>query len=309
MMTAMLDDLRATWREAPSYQRLLVLASAALIGAGLVHVVVWLAQGAPSLAGPVTWRKPIEFGVSLGLTGVFLGWAMRWLPRRPRLGWSLAAVYAVPVWAEWGLITLQKYRGVPSHFNDSTGFDTAVFSGMGLMVMLLSLSAAGVLVWTLVEFRGSPSLALGWRSGIAMLVVGLGIGFWIIQNGNRVVDSSVLSSYDQASILGTAGSLKIAHAAALHALQVVPVLAWLAGFTALREQRRTQLVAIGAGGYAAIVVATVVQAQAGRSVLDPTALGLLLAVIGVAAVVGAYVVTLRALLVRRTRSADREAAE
>ncbi len=119
----------------------------------------------------------------------------------------------------------------------------------------------------------------------------------------------MLSSYDQASVLGAAGSLKIAHAAALHALQVVPILAWLAGFTAMRDQRRTQLVAIGAGGYAAIVLATVVQAQAGRSLLDPTALGLLLAVIGVAAVVGAYVVALRALLVRRTHSAAREAAE
>ena len=39
-MIAMLDDLRTTWREAQSYQRLLLLASAALIGAGLVHVVV-----------------------------------------------------------------------------------------------------------------------------------------------------------------------------------------------------------------------------------------------------------------------------
>jgi hypothetical protein len=308
MMTAMLEDLRATWREAPSYQRLLVLASAALIGAGLGHGFVWLAQGAPSLTGPVTWRKPIEFGVSLGLSGVFLGWVMRWLPHRPRLGWTLAVVYAVPAWLEWGLITLQKYRGVASHFNDSTGFDTAVFSGMGLMVMLLSLSAAGVLVWTLVEFRGSPSLALGWRSGLAMLVVGLGIGFWIIQNGNEVVDTSVLSSYNQASIFGTAGSLKIAHAAALHAPQVVPVLAWLAGFAAMSERRRTQLVAIGAGGYAAIVLATIVQAQAGQSVLDPTALGLLLAVLGVPAVAGAYLVTLRALVARRTRSTTRSTA-
>jgi len=191
---------------------------------------------------------------------------------------------------------------VPSHFNDSTGFDTAVFTAMGLMIGLLTLSVAGLLVWTLVEFRRPPSLALGFGSGIAVLVVGLAVGFWIIANGDQVVDSSVPSSYDQAAILGAAGSLKIAHATALHALQVVPVLAWLAGFTAMREQRKTQLVAIGAGGYAAIVVATVVQAQAGRSPLDPTALGLLLAVIGVAAVVGAYVVTLRALLPRRTRS-------
>jgi len=95
-MAAMLDDLRATWWKAASYQRVLALASVALIGVGVVHAVVWLA----SLSGPVTWRKPIEFGVSLGLTGVFLAWAMRWLPKRPRLGWVVVLGYAVPAWAE-----------------------------------------------------------------------------------------------------------------------------------------------------------------------------------------------------------------
>lgn len=34
-----------------------------LLVSGLFHVVVWLANGAPSLQGPVTWRKPIEFGL------------------------------------------------------------------------------------------------------------------------------------------------------------------------------------------------------------------------------------------------------
>ncbi len=54
-------------------QRLLFAAGTVLVVSGLVHLAIWLYDDS-SLAGPVSWRKPILFGFSAGATLVSLGW-------------------------------------------------------------------------------------------------------------------------------------------------------------------------------------------------------------------------------------------
>ena len=54
--------------------RPLALWGAILVASGLAHVGAWAVGGGP-WEGPVTWRKPILFGISGGLTAVSLGWA------------------------------------------------------------------------------------------------------------------------------------------------------------------------------------------------------------------------------------------
>ena len=54
--------------------RLLVLLGLALTASGVMHLFVWLAAGLPSLAGPVSWRKPIVFGLSGGITTLSVAW-------------------------------------------------------------------------------------------------------------------------------------------------------------------------------------------------------------------------------------------
>jgi len=58
-----------------SSQRLLIVFGAVMAATGLFHVGVWLATGQPSLVGPVTWRKPIVFGLSIGV----LAWSLAWI--------------------------------------------------------------------------------------------------------------------------------------------------------------------------------------------------------------------------------------
>lgn len=301
----MLADLRISWTGAGSHQRFLAVASLALMGAGLVHAMVWLGQGMGSLDGPVSWRKPIEFGLSLGLTGVFMAWAMRWLPGHRRLGWIVAIAYGPAAWAEWALITLQKYRGVPSHFNTATGFDAAVFSAMGAMIVVLTGSVVVLLGWAMVGSRAPPSVAMGFRFGLGFLAVGLLLGYWIIRNGGQIVDEAVLASFDNAAVLGSAGDMKVPHAVALHGLQVVPALAWLVGFGSTDEGVRIRLVALCAASYAAMLAGTLVQMVAGRAPLDPSPIVLLLYVAGSAGVAAAYAVGLlslrRAPVARRDR--------
>jgi hypothetical protein len=72
-----------------SYQSFLYAVGVLLLASGLVHGVVFLLDGG-GWDGPLSWRKPILFGFSFGITVLSLGWVLSFLPRRRRLGWLLA---------------------------------------------------------------------------------------------------------------------------------------------------------------------------------------------------------------------------
>lgn len=304
----MLADVGQSWRGAAGYQRLLWWVGVALVLAGLGCVVAWLAQGAPALAGSTSWRKPIEFGISLGVTGIFLAWVLRWLPRSERLGWAVAVAYSVPAVVEWALITLQKVRGVPSHFNNSTDIDSTIFSGMGVAIIAVMLSLAATAAWA---WRAAPApddrvMAAAVRAGLGFLLLGQLLGVLLLAHGFAVVDDTVLASFDRAGTFGAAGDIKVPHAIAIHGLQVLPVLGWLLTFSRYPEHRRQRLVWVGAAGFGGLLVATMVQMFAGRAPLDIELVAGLLAVAGAVALGGAYVVAVIDVL-GRSRAAPLEA--
>ena len=70
----MADDrpLGETWSRDPR-ARQLVLVGVVLVASGLAHAVAWAILGGP-WEGPVTWRKPILFGISGGLTSLSAAW-------------------------------------------------------------------------------------------------------------------------------------------------------------------------------------------------------------------------------------------
>jgi hypothetical protein len=65
---------------------------------------VWLIDGG-SLSGPISWRKPILFGFSAGVTVLSMGWGVgkmtRWL-----MDFPLLALFSAAMLVEVGLITL-----------------------------------------------------------------------------------------------------------------------------------------------------------------------------------------------------------
>jgi hypothetical protein len=78
-MSAATGHDRAWWRDPRA--RWPAIVGLVLVGSGLAHVGVWGVTGGP-WEGPVTWRKPILFGISGGLTAVSAGWVWSLLPRR-----------------------------------------------------------------------------------------------------------------------------------------------------------------------------------------------------------------------------------
>ena len=89
-----------------------------LLVSGLLHLGLWCFSG-QAWEGALSWRKPALFGISGGLTVWSLGWVMTHLiPGTRDKFWSRVMAWSL-LW-EVGLITLQCWRGVPSHFNDAT---------------------------------------------------------------------------------------------------------------------------------------------------------------------------------------------
>ncbi|MFJ9540192.1 hypothetical protein ACIRPX_23400 [Streptomyces sp. NPDC101225] len=220
-----------------------------LILSGLVHLVVFAVDGGPWY-GPVSWRKPVTFGLSFGATLIAVTWVTSYLRIGARPRALLLAVFTADCVVEVGGITLQAWRRVPSHLDMETPFDTAVSMvlavGGGVLVVLLS-------VFAVASFRRRPTgpagMALAVRSGFAILLVGLASGAAMIARGVVLTRTG----HQEAAYHSTA-PLKPLHAAGLHAVLVLPALTWLLSRTSWSEPVRRRIVAAATGCYVVAVV-------------------------------------------------------
>ena len=222
-----------------------------LLLSGFVHLVVFTVDGGP-WNGPVSWRKPVTFGLSFGVTLLAIIQVTSFLRIGPRLRTALLGVLAADSVVEVGGITLQAWRGVPSHLNMETPFDTAVSMtlavGGGVLVALLT-------VFAVVSFRHRPTgpvgMALAVRSGFAALVIALASGAAMIARGVVLTRTG----HQEAAYHSTA-PLKPLHGVSLHAVLVLPALAWLLSRTSWSARVRLRIVAATVACYAAAVAAT-----------------------------------------------------
>jgi hypothetical protein len=220
-----------------------------LLLSGLVHLVVLLVTGGTWL-GPLSMRKPMTFGVSFGLTVGAAVWATSFL--RTKLRGFLLGVFYVASVVEVGLITMQAWRGRPSHFNFETGFDSTIsmtLAGGGLVIILVALG------FTVAAFRTvqTRSMQLALRFGFVALMAALAVGAVMIATGvTEVRSGNALLAYT------TAGALKPAHAVPMHAILIMPGLAWLLSRTKWPEDTQYLLTRIASIGYGVLIAGTVV---------------------------------------------------
>jgi hypothetical protein len=228
---------------------------AVLVLSGLAHLVVFAVDGGP-WDGPVSWRKPVTFGLSFGLTLAAITWVTSYLRIGARRRTVLLVVFAADCVVEVAGITLQAWRHVPSHLNTETPFDTAVAMtlamGGGVLVVVLSSFAAAA-------FRHRPGgplgMALALRSGFAIMIVALLSGAAMIARG--VVLSR--AGHQQAAYHSTA-PLKPLHGVSLHAVLVLPALAWLLSRTSWDDITRQRIMYAAVGCYTAAVLGTGIMA-------------------------------------------------
>jgi hypothetical protein len=287
--------LRGFWDDAQGYQRVAYLVGAALIAVGLVHAGIGTLTG-ESASGPLSWRKPATFGISFGITTATLGWIASYLPVRRRIGWILSGLLCASITFEVGWVTVQHARGVPSHFNNATPLDEALFIMGAIAVSVAILVIIATTFAAFATTRAPQPMAWAIRSGLLSLLVAQASGLWMLMHGLSLLDDGVDPLTESMSTYGVAGMMKFAHAVPMHAIQVLGVLAWLLSYAGLPGGRQLRLMVMAVTGYAVLVGTVLVRTRGGLTPFDllsastlvyVLAVGLL-AIPAVAAVTGIY---------------------
>lgn len=273
----------------------LVMSGVLLIVSGVVHLLVWAIDGGP-WEGPVTWRKPILFGISGGLTAISAGWAFAKLPRRRwdrLLAWSTAVTLTVEV----ALIDLQRWRGVASHFNRSTPLDSFLYDAMGGLIVWVTLVSADLMLRFFRSQVGLPAdMLLAARSGLVALVWSCVLGMWVSVHGDIQMMAGM-----QPERFGAAGVPKFAHGAVIHALQWLPMLAWAGRRAGIEERQRVRLLAAASLGTFLLAAYALLQTVAGRPRVDGSPPLVVLAVAAAGLLLWPTAVTLVRLVAGRRR--------
>ena len=220
-----------------------------LLASGLLHLAILLTSGS-SWEGPLSWRKPMTFGLSFGLTLITIVWVASFMRLRARTRTIVLGAFTAAAALETALITMQTWRGVPSHFNVETPFDAWVTRGLaggGVALVIL------VVTLTIAAFRAPidplPGMKVAIRTGFLILCGAMATGAIMIARGMMLVFEG-----DAAAAYTTGGALKPTHAVTMHAILVLPALAWLLSRTSWSEERQRKYIRVASAGYALLAV-------------------------------------------------------
>ena len=206
-----------------------------LILNGLAHLAALLISGG-SWAGPLSLRKATTFGLSFGLTLINVTLIASFVSIRDRTRTLLLGVFAAACVLETSLVSMQAWRGVPSHFNMETPFDAAVAQtlaagGFTLVVVIVVLTVMALRNRTPLP----PGLRLAIQAGLVALVGAQVAGGVMIGTGVRLVFAG-----DPQQAYATGGWLKPVHGALMHGILVLPLAAWLISRTDWDERTQSR---------------------------------------------------------------------
>lgn len=245
-----------------------IMYSGMIMLAGAVVTILLMQVDSRTVLGISTWIKPTKFLLSGGVFLLTMGWIFDQI--RP---WNPGKSLRLSKWMAWllnietAMIVMQGARGVRSHFNTTTAFDGLIFSLMGIVI----LAATGILIYVcFVAWRSSHSLPPGllWaiRLGLLISILASFEGGYMSALGERTIgatqDSAGLPFLNWSR---EGGDLRIAHFLGLHALQLLPLMA----FSFRRRTFRSPgFVAIMAFFYAIIAFGTFYWAILGRPMIQ-----------------------------------------
>ncbi|MGD1845794.1 MAG: hypothetical protein ACFB10_10420 [Salibacteraceae bacterium] len=178
--------------------------------------------------GTNAWFKPLKFALSTTILCGSLAWYSGYL--QAGKGLAIATwVIVITLGFEVVYITLQAAKGQASHFNLTTPFNAFMFSLMGAAATAATLAVA-YLGWQLMQ---QPAAILPdhytWalRIGFVLFVVFSFQGFLMgsrLAHGVGGADGGAGLYFLNWSL--SHGDLRIAHFIGMHALQILPLLAW-----------------------------------------------------------------------------------
>ena len=185
-----------------------------------------------TLDGAPLWAKPLKFSVSLAVFFLTLAVFRRWLDRgaTKRL-WYRVTVAALTLALAYESAWLWSYtaRGQRSHFNtDGAALLHYNLAGLFAFVLVLGALAFGLSAWRARRVRPDPVVTEGVALGLVLTFVLTTIVAFPLAATNGALGGS--PSGPGAGWFGwrvEGSDLRAAHFFATHAMQAVPLLAWL----------------------------------------------------------------------------------
>lgn len=192
------------------------------------------------ITGVPAWVKPAKFEISSAIYAASIAWLLRYITVWPRFTRGMGSVIAVVLNLEVAIIDLQAARGTTSHFNFSTPLDAALFGVMGVAIAVLWLASVGLVAALFCQHFDDAGWGWALRLGLSIALLGASVGGIMVQPTTGQLHrahSSILGSHTVGGPDGGPGlpgvgwstehgDLRISHFVGLHALQVIPFLAW-----------------------------------------------------------------------------------
>ncbi len=240
---------------------------------GWLHVVLLACASivAPfdsrTVLGIDPWLKPMKFMASIAIFVWTVGWLLHYVRTRHRAWQIVTYGTALTMVTEILCIVLQASRGKTSHFNVATAFDGTVFGVMGVTIAISTVFMC-VLLWLFFSTSTGLEAPFLWgiRLGLVVFLLGSAIGGQMVRRmGHTVGGADGGPGLPFVNWSTGAGDLRIAHAAGLHALQILPFV----GFRVARSRRpavhRAQCAIVVAAsiGYGALTLLLYLQAMRG----------------------------------------------
>jgi hypothetical protein len=186
---------------------------------------------AQTVNGVSVWDKPAKFMLSFVVHALTFAWAFALMPdaerqskTNRRLSLAFVAIFALEV----AYMAFRAARGEASHFNTATPVAAVAYALMGIGATGLTLITAWF-GWRLLKTRhdlAARSTGVGFILGallgtLAGAYMSSQTGHWV---GGLRDDSTGLPFFQWST---TGGDLRVAHFVGLHAMQAIPLAAWL----------------------------------------------------------------------------------
>jgi hypothetical protein len=287
--------ISSIWKQS---RALTVTAVAMLVN--FVLALMGLAIDPRTIGGAPAWMKPAKFGISTAIFAASIAWLFQYMPAFAKTNRWIGRALAVILVVEVAIIDFQAARGVTSHFNVGTVENAVLYSVMGSSIGVLLLLS----IWIVVVLFRQPfkDPVWGWALRLAMLISVLGSASGGLMTMPTSEQRASMMRHERPTIVGghtvgapdggpgivgvgwsrEHGDLRIGHFFGLHALQVIPLLAWWRG-----RKRTKRFVFVISGSYFALYLILIWQALRGESIIEPGLLTLLVLGVWLAATIGA----------------------
>lgn len=177
------------------------------------------------ILGVNRWLKPFKFYSSVGIMVLTMGWLLYYLNNTKKVK-TVSWFIVLTMFFENGLIIIQAIRKTTSHFNGTSSLNGAIFTAMGILIMIFTITiiSACVSFFKQKEFSIPSPYVWGIRLGLLFFII------FSLEGGVMVgLSKHTIGGLDGGPGLPIVnwstiyGDLRIAHFIGIHSLQVLPL--------------------------------------------------------------------------------------